>query len=197
MNRTRLLLGSAAVALTATAVAPVSAAEAADPQALATTVQSGGAIAEAEANRRQGLGEAAQLRGDAGGEGRGGVALGVAELVGAAVGHDPGPVVGELGAGDDQVAAGVGAGVAEAVVLRDHIEDGGVAREALADLEARVGAARGVGVVELAAHGVESAEWLMKYVELNNRRIEKTEVFKLLGSNFCLSDAASFVSIDI
>lgn len=48
MIRTRLLLGSAAVALTATAAAPVFAAEAADPQALATTVQSGGAIAETE-----------------------------------------------------------------------------------------------------------------------------------------------------
>jgi putative hydrolase of the HAD superfamily len=41
----------------------------------------------------------------------------------------------------------------------------------------------------LAAHGVESAEWLMKYVELNNRRIEKTEVFQLLGSSFGLSEA--------
>lgn len=48
MIRTRLLLGSAAVALTATAAAPAFAAEAADPQALATTVQSGGAIAETE-----------------------------------------------------------------------------------------------------------------------------------------------------
>lgn len=48
MIRTRLLLGSAAVALTATTAAPVFAAEAADLQALATTVQSGGAIAETE-----------------------------------------------------------------------------------------------------------------------------------------------------
>jgi outer membrane receptor for ferrienterochelin and colicin len=45
---TRLLLGSAAVALTATAAAPAFAAETADPQALATSVQSGGAIAETE-----------------------------------------------------------------------------------------------------------------------------------------------------
>ena len=48
MIRTRLLLGSAAVALTATTAAPVFAAEAAEPQALATAVQSGGAIAETE-----------------------------------------------------------------------------------------------------------------------------------------------------
>lgn len=48
MIRTRLLLGSAAVALAATTAAPAFAGDAADPQALATTVQSGGAIAETD-----------------------------------------------------------------------------------------------------------------------------------------------------
>jgi outer membrane receptor protein involved in Fe transport len=48
MIRTHLLLGSAAVALTSTIAAPAFAADAADPQALAASVQSGGAIAETE-----------------------------------------------------------------------------------------------------------------------------------------------------
>lgn len=48
MIRTHLLLGSAAVALTSTIAVPAFAADAADPQALATSVQSGGAIAETE-----------------------------------------------------------------------------------------------------------------------------------------------------
>ncbi|WP_086618938.1 TonB-dependent receptor plug domain-containing protein [Erythrobacter tepidarius] len=48
MIRSRLMLGSAAVALSATVAAPARAAEAADPQVLATGVQSGGAIAETE-----------------------------------------------------------------------------------------------------------------------------------------------------
>ena len=43
-------------------------------------------------------------------------------------------------------------------------------------------------VFSLASHGVERADWLMKYVELNNRRIEKTEVFRLLRINFGLSE---------
>jgi iron complex outermembrane recepter protein len=48
MIRTHLLLGSAAAALTSTIAAPAFAADAADPQALAASVQSGGAIAETE-----------------------------------------------------------------------------------------------------------------------------------------------------
>jgi iron complex outermembrane recepter protein len=48
MIRTHLLLGSAAAALTSTIAAPAFAADAADPQALADSVQSGGAIAETE-----------------------------------------------------------------------------------------------------------------------------------------------------
>ncbi|MFN9498367.1 MAG: hypothetical protein ACK57E_07940 [Erythrobacteraceae bacterium] len=48
MIRTHLLLGSAAVALTSIIAAPAFAADAADPQALAASVQSGGAIAETE-----------------------------------------------------------------------------------------------------------------------------------------------------
>lgn len=48
MIRTRLMLGSAAAALAVTLAAPAFAAEAADPQAVAASVQSGGAIAETE-----------------------------------------------------------------------------------------------------------------------------------------------------
>jgi outer membrane receptor protein involved in Fe transport len=48
MLRTHLLLGSAAVALTSIIAAPAFAADADDPQALAASVQSGGAIAETE-----------------------------------------------------------------------------------------------------------------------------------------------------
>ena len=43
-------------------------------------------------------------------------------------------------------------------------------------------------VFSLTEHGVQSADWLMTYVDLNNRRIEKTEVFRLLRSNFGLSE---------
>jgi outer membrane receptor for ferrienterochelin and colicin len=48
MIRTRLMLGSAAAALAVTLAAPAFAAEAADPRAVAASVQSGGAIAETE-----------------------------------------------------------------------------------------------------------------------------------------------------
>lgn len=48
MIRTRLMLGIAAAALAVTLAAPAFAAEAADPQAVAASVQSGGAIAETE-----------------------------------------------------------------------------------------------------------------------------------------------------
>ena len=43
----------------------------------------------------------------------------------------------------------------------------------------------------LVAHGVEHADWLLKYVELNNLRIEKTEVFQLLGTNFGLGETVA------
>ena len=73
------------------------------------------------------------------------LAPGVAQLVAAAVGDDAGPVVPERRVDDVEVAAGVGARVAEAVVLGDHVVDHRVAGVALADVDAGVGAARRVG----------------------------------------------------
>ena len=60
------------------------------------------------------------------------------------VGDDPGPVAPPDRAHDLQIAAGVGARVAEGVVLGHHLVDDGVAGMALADVEAGVGRARGV-----------------------------------------------------
>ena len=56
------------------------------------------------------------------------------------------------------VAAGVGARVAEGVVLGHHLVDDGVAGMALADVEAGVGRARGVGVLEQAVDRVEGVD---------------------------------------
>ena len=56
-------------------------------------------------------------------------------------------------------------GVAEAVVLRDHVGDHGVARVALADVDAGVGAPRGVDVVELALGGVEGVDAVVAVAE--------------------------------
>ena len=85
----------------------------------------------------------------------GGLALGVAQLVAAAVGHDAGAVVAERRVDDEQVAARVGARIAETVVLADDLVDHRVAREALADVHAGIGATGGVDVVELALHRIE------------------------------------------
>ena len=78
------------------------------------------------------------------------VALGRELLAVEGVGHDARAVESPRRVDDEQVAARVGTRVAELVVLRDRVGDHGVARVALADVEARVGAAGRVVVVELA-----------------------------------------------
>ena len=86
------------------------------------------------------------------------LSLRVAQLVAARVGHDPGPVVVEPRVDDEQVAARVGAGITEPVVLDVDVVDHGVARVALADVDAGIGAPGGVGVLEQAIHRVEGVE---------------------------------------
>ena len=88
----------------------------------------------------------------------GGLAVRVAQLVAAAVGHDAGTVEAEDRVDDEQVATRVGARVAEAVVLAHHVVDHGVARVALADVHAGVGAARRVDVLELPVDRVERVD---------------------------------------
>ena len=81
-------------------------------------------------------------------------AVGVAQLIRvAAKGHSD-PVAAECRVDDEQVAAGVGVGEAEAVVLRQHAVDHRVTREALADIETAVAAPRGLGIVNLAVPGI-------------------------------------------
>ena len=87
-----------------------------------------------------------------------GLPLGVAQLVAAAVGHDAGAVVPERRVHDVEVAAGVRPRVAEAVVLADDGVHHRVAGVALPDVEAGVGAAAPVGVVELSVDGVERVD---------------------------------------
>ena len=83
------------------------------------------------------------------------LALRVAELVRSTVGNDAGSVVPPRRVGDDEVPAGVGARVAEPVVLGDHVGDERVARVALPDVDPRVGAAGRVDVIELTLRRVE------------------------------------------
>ena len=72
-----------------------------------------------------------------------------------AVRHDAGAVVAPDRVDDEQVAARVRARVAELVVLGRHVGDDRVAGIALPDVEARVGAARRVRVIEHAPLRVE------------------------------------------
>jgi hypothetical protein len=82
------------------------------------------------------------------------------------VGDDPGPVAPPDGAHDLEIAAGVGARVAEGVVLGHHLVDDGVAGMALADVEAGVGRARGVGVLEQAVDRVEGVDAVVLWINV-------------------------------
>ena len=75
-----------------------------------------------------------------------------------AVRHDPRPVEPPHRLHDVEVAARVGARVAELVVLGDHVVDHRVARIALADVEAGVGAPRRVRVLDRAPLRVERVD---------------------------------------
>jgi hypothetical protein len=93
------------------------------------------------------------------------LALGRVQLVVAAVGHEAGAVVAPHRVDDEQVAAGVRARVAEAVVLGHDVGDHGVAGVALADVEPGVRAARAVAVLEQARHRVEGVDAVVAVVD--------------------------------
>jgi hypothetical protein len=82
------------------------------------------------------------------------------------VGDDPGPVEPPGGADDLEVAAGVGARVAEGVVLGGDPVDDGVAGMALADVEAGVGRPRGIGVLEGAVDRVEGVDPVVLWINV-------------------------------
>ena len=74
------------------------------------------------------------------------------------VGHDAGPVEPPRRADDLEISAGVGARVAEGVALGHDPIDDRVAGMALADVEAGVGRARSIGVLEQAVDRVEGVD---------------------------------------
>ncbi len=88
----------------------------------------------------------------------GGVALGVAQLIAAAVGDHPGAIEAEHRVDDVEVATRIRSRVAEAVVLADDIGDHRVAGVAVADVDAGVGAAGGIDVVDLPVHRIERVD---------------------------------------